>query len=209
VSRSLTLLTPRQERVIRMRYGISGPDYDTYEDVSKAFNVTRERVRQIEASAIRGLKHPQRKQHLIEAAQTMEVGGRFDFPRPIRVLSAEQDRAYIRPAPKREAYGPPRPEPEPEARPLRRRVEFPEYRPFWHRLLEIPPYERNDEQKLHLAYALDLELQRRGAGALRIHPDSVGHFAKMSERQVQLAKYDWFMAHLDELGRAFPPKFVP
>ena len=60
----LSTLTPREERVLRMRFGI-GVGYDhTLEEVGQQFNVTRERVRQIEAKAIRKLKHPSRSRKL-------------------------------------------------------------------------------------------------------------------------------------------------
>jgi RNA polymerase sigma factor (sigma-70 family) len=56
----LHTLTPREEKVIRMRFGI-GADRDyTLEEVGKYLSITRERVRQIEANAMRKLKHPKR-----------------------------------------------------------------------------------------------------------------------------------------------------
>jgi RNA polymerase primary sigma factor len=59
-SRVLASLTPREERVVRMRFGIGiGRDH-TLEQVGQQFSVTRERIRQIEAKALRKLKHPSR-----------------------------------------------------------------------------------------------------------------------------------------------------
>ncbi len=56
----LSTLTPREADVLRMRYGLNNEPPKTLEDVGKAFNVTRERIRQIEAKALRKLRHPSR-----------------------------------------------------------------------------------------------------------------------------------------------------
>ena len=61
---TLSTLTPKEERVIRMRFGI-GEKYDhTLEEVGQEFDVTRERIRQIEAKALKKLKHPTRSRRL-------------------------------------------------------------------------------------------------------------------------------------------------
>lgn len=60
----LSGLTPREERVIRMRFGIGMATDHTLEEVGKQFNVTRERIRQIEAKALRKLQHPNRAKKL-------------------------------------------------------------------------------------------------------------------------------------------------
>ena len=60
----LSSLTPREERVLRMRFGIGMNTDHTLEEVGKQFNVTRERIRQIEAKALRKLKHPSRSKRL-------------------------------------------------------------------------------------------------------------------------------------------------
>ncbi len=57
-------LTPREERVLRMRFGIGMNTDHTLEEVGQQFNVTRERIRQIEAKALRKLKHPSRSRRL-------------------------------------------------------------------------------------------------------------------------------------------------
>lgn len=59
-TRILASLTPREERVLRMRFGIGMNTDHTLEEVGQQFNVTRERIRQIEAKALRKLKHPTR-----------------------------------------------------------------------------------------------------------------------------------------------------
>ncbi len=64
VCRVLSNLTPREERVLRMRFGIGVPTDHTLEEVGQLFKVTRERIRQIEAKALRKLKHPSRSRKL-------------------------------------------------------------------------------------------------------------------------------------------------
>jgi len=64
VTRVLASLTPREERVLRMRFGIGMNTDHTLEEVGQQFNVTRERIRQIEAKALRKLKHPSRSRKL-------------------------------------------------------------------------------------------------------------------------------------------------
>ena len=61
-TRVLASLTPREERVLRMRFGIGMNTDHTLEEVGQQFSVTRERIRQIEAKALRKLKHPSRSQ---------------------------------------------------------------------------------------------------------------------------------------------------
>ena len=63
-TRVLASLTPREERVLRMRFGIGMNTDHTLEDVGQQFSVTRERIRQIEAKALRKLKHPSRSRKL-------------------------------------------------------------------------------------------------------------------------------------------------
>jgi len=63
-TRVLATLTPREERVLRMRFGIGMNTDHTLEEVGKQFSVTRERIRQIEAKALRKLKHPSRSRQL-------------------------------------------------------------------------------------------------------------------------------------------------
>jgi len=60
----LATLSPREERVLRMRFGIGMNTDHTLEEVGVQFSVTRERIRQIEAKALRKLKHPSRSKHL-------------------------------------------------------------------------------------------------------------------------------------------------
>ncbi len=62
----LDTLTPREEKVLRLRYGIDDGRPRTLEEVGKEFNVTRERIRQIEAKALRKLRHPSRSKKLKE-----------------------------------------------------------------------------------------------------------------------------------------------
>ena len=74
----LASLTPREERVLRMRFGIGMNTDHTLEEVGQQFRVTRERIRQIEAKALRKLKHPSRSRKM------------RSFPRPVRELSSNR-----------------------------------------------------------------------------------------------------------------------
>ena len=62
--KSLSTLSPREERVLQLRYGLNDGRTRTLEEVGREFNVTRERIRQIEAKALRKLRHPSRSQAL-------------------------------------------------------------------------------------------------------------------------------------------------
>lgn len=61
---ALAILSPREERVLRLRYGLDGCGERTLGDVAKAFDVTAARIRQIEQRALRQLKHPSRQRQL-------------------------------------------------------------------------------------------------------------------------------------------------
>ena len=63
-SQVLRTLTPREERVIKMRFGLEDGSEHTLEEVGQSFQVTRERIRQIEAKALRKLRHPSRSEQL-------------------------------------------------------------------------------------------------------------------------------------------------
>jgi RNA polymerase primary sigma factor len=73
-SRVLASLTPREEKVLRMRFGIGEKSDHTLEEVGQDFNVTRERIRQIEAKALRKLRHPSRAKRLKGFVQTDSNG---------------------------------------------------------------------------------------------------------------------------------------
>ena len=60
----LKTLTPREEKVIKMRFGVGDGSEHTLEEVGQSFAVTRERIRQIEAKALRKLRHPSRSKRL-------------------------------------------------------------------------------------------------------------------------------------------------
>ena len=66
-------LTDREQKVLRMRFGIGMNTDHTLEEVGKQFNVTRERIRQIEAKALRKLRHPSRSQKLKTFAESPEL----------------------------------------------------------------------------------------------------------------------------------------
>ena len=60
----LSTLTPREEKVLKLRFGIEDGSTRTLEEVGQEFKVTRERIRQIEAKALRKLRHPSRSKKL-------------------------------------------------------------------------------------------------------------------------------------------------
>jgi RNA polymerase primary sigma factor len=64
VRKVLTTLTPREEKILRMRFGIGDDSQRTLEEVGNDFSLTRERIRQIEAKALRKLRHPSRGKSL-------------------------------------------------------------------------------------------------------------------------------------------------
>ena len=64
IEKELHTLTPREEHVIKLRFGLYDGRTRTLEEVGKEFNVTRERIRQIEAKALRKLRHPSRSKKL-------------------------------------------------------------------------------------------------------------------------------------------------
>ena len=64
IGNSLNALTPREEKVLRKRFGIGESTDHTLEEVGQNFEVTRERIRQIEAKALRKLRHPSRSERL-------------------------------------------------------------------------------------------------------------------------------------------------
>jgi len=64
LDRVLDELTPREKRVLQLRFGLKDGHARTLEEVGQEFNVTRERIRQIEAKALRKLRHPSRSRRL-------------------------------------------------------------------------------------------------------------------------------------------------
>ena len=78
LSEILSALTPREEKILRMRFGIGMNTDHTLEEVGRKFFVTRDRIRQIEARALRKLKHPSRSKQLMEAG-AQDVFTRVDF----------------------------------------------------------------------------------------------------------------------------------
>jgi RNA polymerase primary sigma factor len=64
INSALETLTPREEKVLRIRFGIGEATDHTLEEVGQDFEVTRERIRQIEAKALRKLRHPSRSKKL-------------------------------------------------------------------------------------------------------------------------------------------------
>lgn len=79
IDRFLGTLKPREAKIVRMRFGIGVPDSMTLEEIGTRLDVTRERVRQIEAKAIRKLQHPARLKQLLrelDGTPLCPTGGR-------------------------------------------------------------------------------------------------------------------------------------
>ena len=76
----LKTLTPREEKVLRLRFGLEDGRPRTLEEVGKEFNVTRERIRQIEAKALRKLRHPSRSKKLRAIDAVILKGNTAQFP---------------------------------------------------------------------------------------------------------------------------------
>ncbi len=91
-TRVLASLTPREERVLRMRFGIGMNTDHTLEEVGQQFSVTRERIRQIEAKALRKLKHPSR------SSQTSQLLGQLTERRRGRREAPRLDRGVKHPS---------------------------------------------------------------------------------------------------------------
>jgi RNA polymerase primary sigma factor len=75
----LNMLTPREERVIKMRFGLEDGTEHTLEEVGQKFGVTRERIRQIEAKALRKLRHPSRSRQLRAFLADVQTDGEALF----------------------------------------------------------------------------------------------------------------------------------
>ena len=93
-TRVLASLTPREERVLRMRFGIGMNTDHTLEEVGQQFSVTRERIRQIEAKALRKLKHPSRSAGSCGASWITEIYVAIDGRRISRRLFRLSRRTY-------------------------------------------------------------------------------------------------------------------
>jgi RNA polymerase primary sigma factor len=70
VERALATLSAREKEILCLRFGIGQPDGHTLEEIGTRFAVTRERIRQIEAKALRKLRHPLRGRHLKAFVET-------------------------------------------------------------------------------------------------------------------------------------------
>lgn len=80
----LDTLTPKESGILRLRYGLDNGVQMTLKQVGKIFKVTKERVRQIEAKAIRKLQHPARSDKLLEYAMANPKGPTWSAPSILR-----------------------------------------------------------------------------------------------------------------------------
>jgi RNA polymerase sigma factor RpoD-like protein len=95
-TRVLASLTPREERVLRMRFGIGMNTDHTLEEVGQQFSVTRERIRQIEAKALRKLKHPRAQPQTAQLPRQLSSAIGQDGRGQARVVDRVDDRLEIR-----------------------------------------------------------------------------------------------------------------
>ena len=77
VLESFEFLTPKEQHILRMRFGIDNPEESTLQEVADIYGVNRERIRQIEAVALRKLKHPKASRNLREAAAGLGIVPRY------------------------------------------------------------------------------------------------------------------------------------
>ena len=94
-TRVLASLTPREERILRMRFGLGMNSDHTMEEVGQQFSLTRERIRQIEAKALRKLKHPNRSR-ISEASSIVDVPAGAACDANGTIIGRVQRREYIR-----------------------------------------------------------------------------------------------------------------
>ena len=94
-TRVLASLTPREERILRMRFGIGMNSDHTLEEVGQQFSVTRERIRQIEAKALRKLKHPSRSR-VLRTSSIIGVPGRATSDKNAMIIGRVQQGEFIR-----------------------------------------------------------------------------------------------------------------
>ena len=80
----------REERIVRTRFGIGISSDHTLEEVGQQFSVTRERIRQIEAKALRKLKHPSRSKSSSEASSIVDVPARAAYDTNALILGRTQ-----------------------------------------------------------------------------------------------------------------------
>jgi len=77
VSESFEFLTPKEQHVLRLRFGMDNPEESTLQEIANMYGLTRERIRCIEARALRKLKHPQISRNLREAAAGLGIVPRY------------------------------------------------------------------------------------------------------------------------------------
>jgi RNA polymerase primary sigma factor len=101
VERALATLSPKEKEILRLRFGIGEEGEHTLEEVGKRFAVTRERIRQIEAKALRKLRHPLRGRNLQAFVENLVAAGRGVGPGTARsrARTPRLSAALIRPAP--------------------------------------------------------------------------------------------------------------
>jgi RNA polymerase sigma factor (sigma-70 family) len=214
VSDTLVLLPPREERLLRLRFGMGSWSGRTLEQAGNQLDVSPERARQIENTALRKLRAPKRGYRLVEAARVLGIG-EFKIAVPVRKVTPAEagirqaGRAY-RDEP-RLRYRPP-----PDfSQPVRRRQSFPPVsppppvpppEPDYIRLLRIPAATRSDEIKRAIAYHLEEEFVRRGGTRIRPNGEFSATWDAMEALEQQMFKYHWFLRHWRELWDLFPPE---
>jgi RNA polymerase sigma factor (sigma-70 family) len=214
VQHAVFSLTPRQTKVLAMRFAMGRYDREySLEEVGNEFNVTRERVRQIEQSGIRKLRNPHFTKRLLPAAQSLGV---YWLPAKSKVY-----REYRR-RPVEPQIIPPQPvsptlteSPDDRARrTLAIQAAFEKHQnskmPSEHllNLLRKPGPERTAIDRCNIAAWLEDMFAKRGAGPLKIAKGYEQAVAALDRQGLLLAKYDWYIENLETLGRFYPPAII-
>lgn len=232
ISNTLILLPPREERLLRLRFGMGPREEKTLEQISEQMGVTRERVRGIEANAIRKLQQPRRAYHLVEPASVLGIG-EFHIARPvqgvppgdagIRLNVSERKRLRQEAVEQRRQQAVEQRRQQAPAKPLKRPVVFPKTLPplpphpasslrmpphavdYYRFLLQIPATEISESNQAEVVAYLENLITLRGGGAIKPYDGFLGTWITMSGHERTVYKYHWFFRNWKAVWDEFPP----
>lgn len=95
INDTLNTLTPREEIIIKKRFGLDGEDIATLDEVAKVFDVTRERIRQMEAKALRKLRHPKRAAFLKEIDTENVEHNKYDYKTNVTFILKDEEKEAL------------------------------------------------------------------------------------------------------------------